>query len=272
MRLKWPSRVYTSDGSCTSKMSLIALIIGVLGATTTVSAAEPSLQQQLERLQRQLEQQQRMIQDMQRQLDEQKTADEQRQREEQQIEQQATEAEERIAQQADQEVEETARVIGIDLSRETDRFGDSKGTQLKVPDTDTVLTLSGFIRGSAIHDFDKIASPTKFVTRDIVVNGQPSGQPDNRTTFTANASRFILGSSTPTERGKLSTFFSCDFNGNTTSSSADLRLRQAWGQLDNFVLGGDLRIGQAWTTWDDVSALPETMDFEGPNGSQQNRA
>ena len=255
---------------CKSKMILIALSIGLLGLTTTVSQAEPSLQQQLERLQRQLEQQQHMIQEMQRQLDEQKTADEQRQREEQQIRQQATEAE-RVAQQADQEVEEVARAVGIDLSRETDRFGDSKGTQLKIPETDTVLTISGFIQGSAIHDFDKIASPTKFVPSDIVVNDQPSGQPDNRTTFTANASRFILGTSTPTERGKLSTFFSWDFNGNTTSSSADLRLRQAWGQLDNFVLGGDLRVGQAWTAWDDLHALPETMDIQGPNGSQKKR-
>ena len=270
MRLKWPNRVYTRDGSCKSKMILIALIIGVLGATTTVSAAEPSLQQQLERLQRQLEQQQRMIQEMQRQLDEQKTADEQRQREDQQIRQQATEAE-RIAQQAERGGEEPARVIGIDLSKETDRFGDSKGTQLKIPETDTVLTISGFIRGSAIHDFDKIASPIKFVPSDIVVNDQPSGQTGNQTTFTANASRFILGTSTPTERGKLSTFFSWDFNNNTTSSSASLRLRQAWGQLDKFLLGGDLRIGQAWTTWDDLNALPETMDIQGPNGSQQNR-
>ena len=255
---------------CKSKMILIALSIGLLGLTTTVSQAEPSLQQQLERLQRQLEQQQRMIQEMQHQLDEQKTADEQRQREEQQIRQQATAAE-RVAQQADQEVEEVAPAVGIDLSRETDRFGDSKGTHIKVPETDTVLTISGFIQGSAIHDFDKIASPIKFVPSDIVVNDQPSGQPDNRTTFTANASRFILGTSTPTERGKLSTFFSWDFNGNTTSSSADLRLRQAWGQLDNFLLGGDLRIGQAWTTWDDLGALPETMDIQGPNGSQQDR-
>ena len=171
---------------CKSKMILIAVSIGLLGLTATVSAAEPSLQQQLEMLQRQLEQQQRMIQEMQRQLDEQKTADEQRQRE-----QRATEAE-HIAQEREREGEKKAPMIGIDLSRETDRFGDSKSTQLKVPDTDTVLTLSGFIRGSAIHDFDKIASPTKFLPSDIVVNGQPTGQPSNRTTFTANVSQVDL--------------------------------------------------------------------------------
>jgi len=33
---------------CKSKMILIALSIGLLGLTTTVSGAEPSLQQQLE--------------------------------------------------------------------------------------------------------------------------------------------------------------------------------------------------------------------------------
>ncbi|RLA18276.1 MAG: hypothetical protein DRQ62_13885, partial [Gammaproteobacteria bacterium] len=67
------------------------------------------------------------------------------------------------------------------------------------------------------------------------------------------------------------TFFSFDLAGNTTSSSADFRFRQGWAQLDDFVFGGNLRVGQAWSTWDDVSVLPETMDFEGPNGSQQNR-
>jgi len=84
------------------------------------------------------------------------------------------------------------RAVGIDLSRETDHFGDSKGSNIKVADTDTVLTISGFIRGSAIHDFDKIASPTQFVSSDIVVNGQPTGQPSNRTTFTANVSQVDL--------------------------------------------------------------------------------
>ena len=167
---------------CKSKMILIALSIGLLGLTTTVSGAEPSLQQQLETLQRQLEQQQRTIEEMQRQLEEQNTASQQMLREDQQMRQQATEAES-VAQQA--EAEEVARAVGIDLSREMDHFGYSKGTHIKVPNTDTALTISGFIRGSAIHDFDKIASPTQFVSSDIVVNGQPTGQPSNRTTFTA---------------------------------------------------------------------------------------
>ena len=257
-----------------SKVILLALSIGVLGLTTSVSQAEPSMQQQLETLQRQLEQQQQMMLQMQRQLDEQKAAGEQAMKQikqgGQKLKQQTAEAES-VAQQAEAEVRAVARVTGIDLSKEMDRMGDSKGTSFKVPESDTVMTISGFIRGTAIHDFDKIASPTKFAARHIVVQDDPSGVPNNQTTFTANASRFVLGTTTPTARGNLSTFLSWDFDGNTTSSDADLRMRQAWGQLDNFILGGDLRIGQVWTTWDDLSVLPETMDFQGPNGSQQNR-
>jgi len=88
---------------CKSKMILIALSIGLVGPTTTVSGAEPSLQQQLETVQRQLEQQQRTMEEMQRQLEKQKTTNEQRLHEDQQIRQQAMEAES-VAQQAEAEV------------------------------------------------------------------------------------------------------------------------------------------------------------------------
>jgi len=257
-----PNRVMRAT-LCKSKMILIALSIGLLGLTTAVHGAEPSLEQQLETMQRQLEQQQRTIEEMQRQLEEQNTAS-------QQMRQQAAEAES-VAQQAEAEVQEVAQTVGIDLSKEMDHFAYSKGNTFKVPNTDTALTISGFIRASAIHDFDRISSPTQFVVSDIVVDGQPTGQPSDRTTFTANASRFVLSTSTPLQNSKLSTFLSWDFADNTTSSKADLRLRQAWAQLDNFVLGGDLRMGQAWTAWDDLGALPETMDLKGPNGAQKKR-
>ena len=176
----------------------------------------------------------------------------------------------RIAKAHDDSAARNQKVRGIDLAKEEDRHT-SKGTHFNIPNTGTVVTVSGYVKGSVIHDFDKIASPAKFITKDIVVNGQPPGEPSHRTTFTANASRFIIGSSTPTDIGKLTTLISMDFFGNSTDASPDPRLRQAWGQLDDFLAGGGLRAGQSWSTWDDVSALPETMDFEGPNGSQQTR-
>jgi len=162
-------------------------------------------------------------------------------------------------------------VEAIDPGREEDRMPDQDFMHFRVPRTETVVTVSGFAKGSVIHDFDGIASPTEFITSAIVVDGKPSGVPDSRTSFTANDSRFVIGSATPTGIGRLSTFISADFFGNTDSTSPKLRLRQAFGQLDDFFLGGSLRVGQSWSTWDDVPSLPETLDFQGPNGSQQGR-
>ena len=263
-----------------SKLTILALSMGMLGLTSTVTMAAPTMQQQLEILQKQLvqqqqmmQEQQKMMQEMQRQLNTQKLAKDDIEHEVKEIKKEAENAElkaqeaEFIAQQAHEDMKELA----IDVSKETHRVDASQGAHIKIPKSDTVLTISGFIRGSAIHDFDEIASPTKFATRHIVVDGSSSTEPNNQTTLTANASRFVLGSATPTEIGRMTTFLSWDFDGNTTSDDADLRFRQGWGQLDGFVFGGDLRVGQVWTSWDDLDALPETMDFQGPNGSQQQR-
>ncbi len=274
-----------------SMLFLVALCIGSIGLPLTVHADELSMQRQIATLQSQLEQQQRMmeqqqlmIEKMQRQFDEQKVARKQLMRKGKKIKQQAEEAEStaQVAQSTAQEAQSTAQgavwgtqkiahIEGIDLSKEMEGFYPDSGMQIGVPKTDTVLTISGFIMAQAIHDFDQISSPYKFVAKDIIVDGQIDDSPDSQTTFTANPSRLVIGSTTPLENTKLTTFLSMDFAGNTTSSAADLRLRQAWGQLDNLIFGGDLRFGQAWTSWDDLAALPETMDFEGPNGSQQKR-
>lgn len=76
-----------------SKAILIAISIGVLALTATVSKAAPPTQQQAEAMQRQLEQQQLMLQEMQRQLDEQKKITQQLLRENQRTREQAKRAE-----------------------------------------------------------------------------------------------------------------------------------------------------------------------------------
>lgn len=294
---------------CTGQTIFISLFIGFLGITSTANATAPSVQQQLEALTRQLEQQQIMMQQqqiliekMQQQLDEQKARvytkgqeiehnlskdekkvhttsqeiDKHLARDEQKVHAKGEELEQKSAQAegdaqlALKEVKLVAKATGVDLSKEMYRYN-AKGTTIKAPVAGTQLTLGGFIRASFIHDFNAINSPYIFVTKNIVVNGRPRGVPDKRTTFTANTSRLFFSSATPLSIGQLITFFSFDLAGNTTSSSAKFRFRQGWAQLDDFVFGGNLRVGQAWSTWDDVDVLPETMDFEGPNGSQQNR-
>ena len=251
--------------------SILILIIGFCGvAGAQDQQTVKKLQQLIEQQQKQLEAQQKALRDLKNRVETLAT-------EEAVVEVQAAQAERlaeeavKKAQVAKAEADRAHReAIAVDIEKEEDLHR-TKGKSFHIPDTKTVLTLSGFIKADVIHDFDKIQSPYKFVAKDIVVDGQPSGQPSSRTTLTANASRFIAASATPTDYGKLSTFLSFDFAGNTTSSDPDLRFRQGWGQLDDFFWGGGLRVGQSWSSWDDLAALPETMDFEGPNGSQQNR-
>ena len=160
-------------------------------------------------------------------------------------------------------------VEAIDMSIETDRMDSHQGQHLEIKKTGTKLTISGYVKGDVIHDFREMNSPAKFVATNIVI---PEGR-GNQTTFSANASRFLIATATPTPVGKLTTLVSMDFFGNTTSAKPDPRLRQAWGQLDDFVpwVGGSLRVGQSWSSWDDIPSLPETLDFEGPNASDQTR-
>jgi hypothetical protein len=69
----------------------------------------------------------------------------------------------------------------------------------------------------------------------------------------------------------LNTYLSGDFFGDGNSTSPDPRLRQAYGEVINLFMGGDLMAGQAWSTFADLEAAPNTLDFEGPNSWFNNR-
>ena len=216
-------------------INILILIIGFCGvAGAQDQQTVKKLQQLIEQQQKQLEAQQKALRDLKNRVETLAT-------EEAVVEVQAAQAE-RLAEEAVKKAQEAKaeadrahrEAIAVDIEKEEDLHR-TKGKSFHIPDTKTVLTLSGFIKADVIHDFDKIQSPYKFVAKDIVVDGQPSGQPSSRTTFTANASRFIAASATPTDYGNLSTFLSFDFAKNTSSSDPDLRFRQGWGQLDDFL-------------------------------------
>ncbi len=82
----------------------------------------------------------------------------------------------------------------------------------------------------------------------------------------ARQTRIGLATSTDTEYGKLKTVIETDFygtlnNSNTTvSNSWGLRMRKAYGQL------GNLLVGQNWSTFIDLNSYGETLDFGGPAG------
>jgi hypothetical protein len=103
--------------------------------------------------------------------------------------------------------------------------------------------------------------------RDYYVPGQtPIGGKSGGTDINALAkqSRFIVGTNTPLENGdKVTTHFEVDFYGSTlgsqnVSNTYGAVLRQAFIQTNHWL------VGQAWSTFMDVSALPEAVDFIGP--------
>lgn len=92
-----------------------------------------------------------------------------------------------------------------------------------------------------------------------------SGAPASRV-FDAHAkqSRFIFGSSTPAGDKAVKTHFEIDFmsavDGNErVSNGYEPELRQAFVHYDRWL------VGQAWSTFQDVAALPDSLDFVGPS-------
>ncbi|WP_339824137.1 DcaP family trimeric outer membrane transporter [uncultured Parasphingorhabdus sp.] len=107
--------------------------------------------------------------------------------------------------------------------------------------------------GSIVRDF--------LIPGAIPVGGTASGID---TDFSARQSRFILETSTDVGEGhKLGSKIEMDFmvtsdGDERVSNSYTPRLRQAYITFDNWLFG------QAWSTFQDVGALPEALDFIGP--------
>jgi hypothetical protein len=130
----------------------------------------------------------------------------------------------------------------------------------------TRFAIGGFVQFDAIYDTDAISTRCEFVTSAIATDGgTPAGGAEGQTSFCINATRLTFESRTPTELGRLKTFVSLDFFGDPNSPS--LRMRQAYGELSGALWGGDLLMGQAWGTFVDLDAWPDTLDYEGPNSA-----
>jgi hypothetical protein len=137
--------------------------------------------------------------------------------------------------------------------------GDFPGS-FKLPGTDTSVKIGGYVKGDAIYDM-QAGSGDIFIPALIPVTGTGDGQ----TRMHARQSRLNIDVRTPTDMGPLRVFVETDFFGTggneIQTNSTSPRLRHAFGTLGNFLAG------QTWSTFMDVGALPETLDFAGPNGA-----
>jgi hypothetical protein len=140
----------------------------------------------------------------------------------------------------------------------------------RVPGTDTQFKISGFAELDVIHDTNNVETPTAFVTQAIQTRG--SGKNDGQTSFSVQATRLALETrtplegSTPADPRRVTTFISADFFNDLGSSTPDLRLREAYGEVSDFLhSGGELLLGQTWSAYTNLYAIPSTLEFWAPN-------
>lgn len=222
-----------------------------------------------------VEEMQRVIEKQQRQLDAQQERLETQKKQLQELRQQVQALAE------DQETSETpvseapaAGPSGSEFKRRTD-IQTTKRDQAQPHDEwqgsfgveglNTRFKIGGFAELDVIHDTDAIGTPGEFVTSAIRTRGATKVEgADGQTNFSVNPTRLYAETRTPIEQHKLTAFLSMDFFGDSTSTTPDPRLRQAYGEVTNILFGGDLLAGQAWTTFSDLEAFPNTLDFQGP--------
>jgi len=136
--------------------------------------------------------------------------------------------------------------------------------------TDTRMKISGFAELDIVHDTHDVLTPTAFLTQAIRTSGP--GKNDGQTSFSGQATRLSVETRTPLEGStadhprQVTTFISADFFNQLTSSTPELRFREAYGEVSDFLSsGGDLLLGQTWSTYTSLYAIPSTLEFWGPN-------
>lgn len=134
---------------------------------------------------------------------------------------------------------------------------------LKVPEN-TTMTLYGYAKLDAIWTDTDGGGTYSYVPGAVPLDSATVA--DNRFIMHARQTRLGILTSTPTDYGAFKFRFEGDFYGGNTgndwiSNSYTLRLRRAYGEL------GNLLAGQDWSTFIDLGAYAETLDFGGPAGS-----
>ncbi len=138
----------------------------------------------------------------------------------------------------------------------------NNGSAMILP-KDTTFKLYGYAKADAIFTDKDGGGETSYVPSAVPLDSADVA--DNSFIMHAKQTRFGLFTSTKTDYGKFNTRIETDFFGaggnQTASNSYGLRLRRAYGEL------GNLLIGQEWSTFIDLASYPETIDFGGAAGS-----
>ncbi|MGI9371585.1 MAG: DcaP family trimeric outer membrane transporter [Hyphomicrobiales bacterium] len=132
-----------------------------------------------------------------------------------------------------------------------------------VPAPTTEVTISGYVKGDFIYDFDENLGDS-FGYTDL----QPADR-DQEFHAHARQTRFRIKSRTDTAIGEIRTLIEGDFYG-SGNPAGSFRLRHAWGEWD-FMPNWTFGAGRYWTNFAPGYDQPPTVDFNGPAGLSTSR-
>jgi uncharacterized coiled-coil protein SlyX len=125
-----------------------------------------------------------------------------------------------------------------------------------LPGSTAAMKIGGFVNLSLVNSFDPVLITDRFIVGSIPADGESVSGARAGMDVTASQSRLNFEVREQTRHGTLRAFIEGDFEGENES----FRLRHAFGQY-NYLLAG-----KTWSTFANVNALPEEVDFEGVNG------
>ena len=125
-----------------------------------------------------------------------------------------------------------------------------------LPGTTAAMNIGGFVNLSLVNSFDPVLITDRFIVGSIPPEGKSVSGARSGMDVTASQTRLNFEVREQTRHGVLRAFIEGDFEGQSES----FRLRHAYGQY-KFMLAG-----KTWSTFANVNALPEEVDFEGVNG------
>jgi len=124
-------------------------------------------------------------------------------------------------------------------------------TGIVIRSNQAAMKIGGYVKVDVIHDFQPVGNVAEFNTQTILV-GVPQRQNSN---LHAQQSRLNFDTRWHTDFGPVRSFVEGDFFGDNNT----FRLRHAYGEINQ------LLVGQTWSTFANVRAVPQTLDSAGPS-------
>jgi hypothetical protein len=163
----------------------------------------------------------------------------------------------------------TAALLATALALPLSAMAEDAPGVFKIPGTDSTIKFTGFVQLDTTVDFSGRAVDIENNDWATILPAVPedksfAAEKSPQTYLTARTSRFGIQTSTPSKYGNVGLRLEGDFNGpsffqsETFTNSVVFRLRHAYGTI------GGLLIGQTWSTFLDLGAAPDTVDFNGP--------